>query len=238
MSKSNNVPQDDFEEQMRSSEEAGKAKPNGADSLHEKSSQSVDGSGAVGDDSIDNLNLADFRIDQDFATQLKIRRRPVSVVVDHPHNQAWVSFHPTWRMSITALVDKTNRQIYFVHPKLAPDLTRDLTPKLLVPYVTLVENPLGSSLGGVWPISLRGESGQLDTYSVSAHYIVADNPGKWIRVISNTATKMYEIYDQANPDWPLPKWPDGGGDYIFKLASRGRIIRDLNHPFLRFLRGK
>jgi hypothetical protein len=198
-------------------------------------------SGFATDDSgndFDDLNLEDFRIDQDVAAQLNITRKQVAVVVERPPQKAWVSLHPEWRIHVMALEDRVNRQIYFVSPKLAPDLTRDLVPKVLVPYVTLIDNPVSCSLGGVWPINTGGETGRLDTYSLSAHYIIQSYASKWIRILTNQQAKVYEVYDHADPEWPLPKWPEGGPDYIFKLALRGRIIRNLDHPFVKFLRGR
>jgi hypothetical protein len=119
--------------------------------------------GDFGDDP-DDLNLEEFRIDQDVAAQLTITRKQVAVAVDRPPQKAWVSFHAEWRMYVMALEDRANRQSVFVSPKLAPDLTRDLVPKVLVPYVMLMENPVSCSLGGVWPINMGGETGRLDTY--------------------------------------------------------------------------
>jgi hypothetical protein len=115
---------------------------------------------------------------------------------------------------------------------LVPEVTGDLIPKLLVAYCTRQGTP------GLWPIRLPDETGRIDSYNESALAIVAEQSGRWIRVISNQQSRSYEVLESPRTELPAPKWPDGGFNELFSIAFKERVIRSLDHPFLKHLRGE
>jgi hypothetical protein len=180
------------------------------------------------------INLEDFRINQDFAAHLQVRKTVVTVPVQKPDRQTWVYIHPdpTFRMSVGVLDDRENRRTYVVTPQILPEVIGDLIPKMLVAYATK------QSTVALWPIRLPDESGRLDTYNESALTIVSAHAGRWVRIYSNQQSRAYDVLESPVVEIPTPQWPTGGFEFLFATAFRGRIIDNINHPYLKMLRGE
>jgi len=58
---------------------------------------------------------------------------------------------------------------------------------------------------------------------------------KWVRVAWSGETRNYEV--SVAEIQAEPKWPAESIQELLKIAFRGRIIDDVNHPVLRQLRG-
>jgi hypothetical protein len=180
------------------------------------------------------LDLERFRINQDFAAHVQTRKTAVSVSVRRPDRQHWVCIHPgaDWRAPVAVLEDKLNQRTYIVEPKIVPEVTADLVPKLLVTYATR------QGTTSLWPIRMPDESGRLDTYNESALSIVEQYGGQWIRVLPNQTDRCYDVLEMPTIELPSPKWPEGGFEQLFSLAFKNRVISNLNHPVLKALRGE
>src|SRR5215472_7956992 len=124
-------------------------------------------------------DLNRFRIDQNFSQHVQARKKAVVVPVVKPGRQQWIYIHPdpAWHWSVALLEDTDNRQTFIVEPELIPDVTEDLTNKLLVAYMTRTGNPC------LWPLRLPREDGYIDPVSLSALTIATEHAGKWIRVL-------------------------------------------------------
>jgi hypothetical protein len=180
------------------------------------------------------LDLEQFRIDQDFASHIQTRKTAVSVSVRRPDRQHWVCIHPgrDWRASVAVLEDKTNQRTYIVVPEIVPEVTADLVPKLLVTYATR------QGTTSLWPIRMPDEAGRLDTYNESALSIMEQYPGQWIRILPNQIDRCYDVLEMPAIELPAPKWPEGGFRQLFSLAFKNRVINSINHPVLKALRGE
>jgi hypothetical protein len=181
------------------------------------------------------LELEAFRVDQDFAQHIQTVKKPISIPVGRPHNQEWICFHPnkSWRIVVNLLEDRINRRFYLVARHLFPEVMSDLRPKLLVAYAVRRD-----SSWGLWPIRVKGERGDLDSYSESLHGILGQYSGQWIRVLTDQPGGVYVPVVTENVEAPVPRWPDGGFQYLFQLAFKNRVINGLDHPILRGLRGE
>jgi hypothetical protein len=94
---------------------------------------------------------------------------------------------------------------------------------------------------GLWAIKLPDETGRSDSYNESALRLVEECAGRWIRVLHNATDRSYEPHEPNSTEaiaWPQPKWPEGGLQSLMMAAFKTRVIRDLNHPLLRSLRGE
>jgi hypothetical protein len=180
------------------------------------------------------INLEDFRIDQDYASHIQARKTVVTVPVQKPDRQTWVYIHPdaAFRLSVGVLEDRENRRTYVVTPQILPEVVGDLIPKMLVAYATK------QSTVALWPIRLPDESGRLDTYNESALTIVREHAGRWVRVLANQQNRAYDVLESPLVELPSPQWPTGGFEFLFATAFRGRIIDNINHPYLKTLRGE
>ena len=180
------------------------------------------------------LELDDYRVSQSFAEHLQVVKKPISIPVGRPNDQEWICFHPSnsWQIIVNLLEDKLNRRTYLVGRSLFPELLGDIRPKLLVAYATL------RGTWGLWPIRIRGERGELDSYSESLHAIVLQHAGQWIRVITNLPDGVYVPLVSEKIEAPEARWPEGGFSHLFQLAFQNSVITSLDHPFLRHLRGE
>jgi hypothetical protein len=182
----------------------------------------------------DEDDIRRYRADQNYSLHVAAKKKAVVVPVARPDRQTWIMVHPDpdWRAPYWLFEDKANRRVYLVEPDIAPDITDDLVLKLLVAYVSLSGAP------GLWPIRLPGEGGNIDTYNESALAIVSEHAGKWIRVLCNQNEKAYSILDSPPMELPTPKWPEGGYDWMTRIAFKNRKIKAHDHPALLALRGR
>ena len=58
----------------------------------------------------------------------------------------------------------------------------------------------------------------------------------WVRVKSNMGLGAYEIFE-AEGSIPDPIWPELSFDAILRIAFKDRMIRSLDHPVVKRLRG-
>jgi hypothetical protein len=181
-----------------------------------------------------SINLDDFRVSQDFAVQLQARKTVITVPVQRPDRQQWIWIHPEpdWRLPVYVLEDKENRRTFIALKDIAPEVMGDLVHKLLVAYCTKQGTP------GLWPIKLPDETGRLDSYNESALAIVTEYAGQWVRIICNQQSRAYEVLSSPQADAPAPQWPSGAFPFLLETAFRGRIIRNIDHPELKALRGE
>jgi hypothetical protein len=185
-------------------------------------------------DEFNGLNPETFRLSQDYGA-LAIKRTAVTILVQKPDQQQWVQFHPdkAWRVCVGVLDDRENRRVFIVSPEIAGEIAIDLKPKLLVAYISRT----GSM--GLWPIRTPDTRGRSDSYNESATILVDQYAGQWVRIITNNENRCYEVMPLRNDvNLPPPQWPEEGFRYIFERAFQNRIIRSLNHEFLRMLRGE
>ena len=58
----------------------------------------------------------------------------------------------------------------------------------------------------------------------------------WTRVTANMALGAYEVAI-AETVTTEPQWPDSSFQDLLRIAFKGRLITDLNHPVVKRLRG-
>ena len=78
--------------------------------------------------------------------------------------------------------------------------------------------------------------GRTNDWHVSAATAAQQAMKKWIRIKSNMSLRAYEIFE-AEASIPDPIWPDLSFDAIYRIAFKDRVIRSLEHPVVKRLRG-
>jgi hypothetical protein len=182
----------------------------------------------------EELDIRQYRADQNYSLHVAAKKKAVVVPVVRPDRQIWIMVHPDpgWRAPWWLLEDKPTGRVYLMDPKIAPDPADDLKLKLLVAYVSISGAP------GLWPIRLPDETGNIDTYNESALAIVSEHAGKWIRVLCDRSEKAYFVLESPpSIELPVPRWPEGGYDWMSTIAFRNRIIKTPEHPILMARRG-
>jgi hypothetical protein len=183
--------------------------------------------------STDDLDLAAFRLSQDFASAAGVRKVITTVPCRKPGNQTFVRVRTgdEWRMPAAVLQLKEDGECYLVAPHLLSELSQEVRPKILYTGVTREGNPF------LWPINMPGEDGRLDSWSQSAHN-AADIAGMaWIRLVANRSVGAYDVM-QATALVEEPTWPELTFKELINLAFRDKVISSLEHPVVKRLRGE
>ena len=176
--------------------------------------------------------LEELRLTQDFENLSGTKKIILSVAVRRPDKQWWFQVHPgeEWRTTVAIIEIRDERESYIIIPRLLQELDGECASKLLVTCITKDNTPF------IWPIRLPGHDGKWDFWNKSAMSIVAEYPGRWIRLRSNQVLGGYEALVSEN-DFSQPVWPQERFTSLFKKAFRGKIIDSLEHPVIKRLRG-
>jgi hypothetical protein len=179
------------------------------------------------------LDLDQFRLTQDFAAATAVKRHVVTVPVRKPNRQEFVRVHPDsdWRLTTAILNLKEERETYIVVPKLWPNLNEELVRATL--YAAMTRQ--GTFF--IWPVRMPGADGRLDEWSRSAHEGAELATRAWVKVAANMNLGAYEL-GEAQGVLPDPMWPSETFADLFRIAFRGKVIDDIDHPVLRKLRGE
>jgi len=81
----------------------------------------------------DFFNLETLRLTQDFAGNVGVKKKIITVPVRKPHRQLFVRVHPneSWRLETAVLQDKEDRETYLVGPEMWPELPGEIVPTVL-----------------------------------------------------------------------------------------------------------
>ena len=88
----------------------------------------------------------------------------------------------------------------------------------------------------MWPVKVPAPTAGSIEWHTSAAMAAQYAMKSWVRVKSNMDLGAYEIFE-AEGSIPDPIWPDLSFDEIFRIAFKDRIIRSLDHPVVKRLRG-
>jgi hypothetical protein len=125
--------------------------------------------------------------------------------------------------------DKEERETFFVTPRMREALVGEIKPVLLVPTITRQGVLL------LWPLKLPVE-GRHNAWMETAREAAELAKTQWIRLAADMGLGSYRIY-QAEGELSEPEWPDKPPPEIMRIAFKGRIVDNENHPVVRRLRG-
>ena len=89
----------------------------------------------------------------------------------------------------------------------------------------------------LWPIRLPGEDGRIDHWSKSAMQAADRGSKQWVRVTANMSLGAYEMFT-SEANIPEPNWPDLTLKQMLHIAFKDYMIKDMDHPVLKRLRGE
>ena len=179
-------------------------------------------------------DFSKFRLSQDFASQIGVKKVLTNVPVRKPSKQEFVRVHPdeAWRMETALIEIKDEREVYLVAPELLGELSEFTTPACL--FTTISRQKVLT----LWPVKLPGLDGRSNPWHESALDAANLAIKSWVRVSANMSLGAYEVFE-ARSDMPEPEWPgsDMSLDSLLSIAFRGRIIDSLDHPIVNSLLG-
>lgn len=182
----------------------------------------------------DAWNLDALRLSQDFDAEVGGKKLLTTVSVRKPKRQEFVRVHPdpAWQLPAALLEVEEDRESYLVAAALQQALKGEVQP------VDLVTAMNRSGLLFLWPVKRAKEGKRDNAWLTSAQAGARLAQKHWVKVASNRDLAAYEII-QAAGHYPDPEWPaDLVFDDLVKLAFKDHVIRDMQHPVLRRLRGE
>jgi hypothetical protein len=181
----------------------------------------------------DPFDLARLRLSQSFADNIGVKKALLTVPVCKPHRQWFVRVHPdpNFHLEFAVLELKEDRDTYLVDPALLPELPSEVVPKILFTSITR------QGVVFLWPVRLPSPDGRRDEWGRSSLEAAEIATRRWIRVASNLSLGAYEVFEAA-ANLPEPEWPDVTFKQLVEIAFRDRLIRTLDHPAIKKLRGE
>ena len=185
---------------------------------------------------LDPFDIENLRLPQDFEAEAGAKKLLNTVPVRKPHKQEWIWVHPDpeYRLNLSCLELKEEREIYAVSPWVAREIQSEVSQR------TLFTCQNASRVTFLWAVRLPGVGERTDTWSLSAREAAEHGMREQIRVTPNMSLGAYEIATSTfNPVGSEPKWPDKTMQELIRIAFKGgHLIDTFDHPVIRQLRGE
>jgi hypothetical protein len=155
-----------------------------------------------------------------------------TVPVRKPIDQDFVRVHPSpqYRETMAFIELKDDRETYIVDLGAVPELQGECF------FATLFTAISRTSVLFLWPVKIPAADGRTLDWHVSAATAAQHAMKNWIRIKSNMSLKAYEIFEAASAI-PDPEWPELPFGEIVRIAFKDKVIRSLDHPVVKRLRG-
>lgn len=182
----------------------------------------------------DPLDPASLRIDPASGNGSGVKKILLHAAVRKAGRQEFFRAHPEpkFKLPMTILELKEEREIYAVLPHLAAELVGD---------VRQVELRLCITRSGVvflWPVPLPSDDGRRNAWHETARGAVELSETAWVRMSANMGAGCYDVA-QAPDGVSEPNWPDTSLAELLRIAfGKGRLIDSFDHPVLKRLRGE
>ena len=177
-------------------------------------------------------DLSQWRTDPDYMKAAGTKKHITRIPNKKPDKQQFIRVHPEPEYHFPACIieyDET-REKYIVLPEVAQELAGEVKSVVLYPYITRSEDVF------LWPIKSLVDLYMANPWVETAHQCALIAIKKWIRIVSNQATRSYEIIEPENTI-PDPEWPNLSMEEILNIAFRDKIVTDLDHEIIKKLRG-
>jgi hypothetical protein len=175
-----------------------------------------------------------LRIDLSIAEGLGVKKAVLTIPVRKPNNQDFIRVHPSpaFRLAVAIIELKDDRETFLVLPSIARDIPGEYTTVMMYACI----NRAGVVF--LWPVRLPGTDGRQLEWHRSAAEAAELAVKSWVRIKANMSLGAYDVFE-ANSTIPEPTWPsDLTFEQMLRIAFKGRLVDNLNHPVLKRLRGE
>lgn len=176
---------------------------------------------------------ARLRLNQNFAAQVGVNKVLTIVPCRKPNRQEFVRVRPgeDWRLQTAVFEDKVSRETYLVEQALWPELMQEIYAVCLFYAITRQGDVF------LWPVKLPGSDGKTNSWNQSALAAAHFAETHWVRVASNMAANMYDMF-AAKSELANAEWPNLPFGEILRLTFKDRHIDSMSHPTVKALRGE
>ena len=128
------------------------------------------------------------------------------------------------------MTEDVDGENYLVAPAIVSSLEGDVSPVLLVPYVTR------DAQAGLWPLKRDRPGARINSWNASAFEAAKLAEGTWIRLATDMAMQSYNAI-KAIGDLGAPQIPSETYGALLERAFGDRVIDTHDHPVIRRLMG-
>ncbi len=180
-----------------------------------------------------HLNPADFRVNQNFAETVGVKKLLTTVPVRKPSKHDFFRVHPSsdYFMQAAVLELKEQGEMYLVSPEMCSEIPNEVTPKAIFTAITRQGNVF------LWPVGMPGIDGKLNPWHAAAIDAAERAKSNWIRMAANMNLGAYDVYE-ATGKLPDPDWPEKNFEELFTIAFKGLIIDSPEHSAVKQLMGE
>jgi hypothetical protein len=184
---------------------------------------------AVSDDPFD---LSRLRISPEMLETTSVKKLLTTVPVRKPLAQDFVRVRPElhYRETLAFIELKDDRETYVVDLVAVPELQGECF------FATLFVAISRTGVLFMWPVRTPAADGRTNEWHASAAMAAQYAMRNWTRVKANMGLGAYEIFE-AEGSIPDPIWPELSFDAILRIAFKDRVVRSLDHPVVKRLRG-
>ena len=178
------------------------------------------------------IDINSLRVAENYADDGAVEEIKTTIPYGKPKKQDFVRVHPgdDWQIMVAVIEDENTKELWVIPPSLIPGLEAEIS----CVNIRLAINPYGKIF--LWPLKLSRD-GRTNAWNQSALETANIALTSWVRMVSDQKKGHY-LSQKAKGEIQEPQWPDMTFEEIFQLAFKDRVINDLNHPFLRQLRGE
>jgi len=185
----------------------------------------------------DQLDPRSFRIDQSELDQPVVKTALTAIAIRKPEPLEFIRTHPDreYREGPVRFINlKQNREYYLV----APELYRELRPReYWVGYVFLATNRMGRPF--FWIVTTESATGRVCDWYTSAVNCAELAMHAWIQVVADQSAGVYLAAPAEDSELlEEPEWPEQSFKELFSIGFKRRVVKDLNHPVFKHLRGR
>ena len=178
------------------------------------------------------FDLEKLRLSQNFAAELGVKKRLITVRVRKPHRQEFFRVHPddTYTLTTGLLELKEERETYLVDPSLWSELPSEIQPRQILLAVTRQDTVF------LWPLRLPDQDGRFDDWGRSAMEAASLAKDRWTKLVANMSNGAFDLFE-ASGKIPDPEWPEEPFSKLIEIAFRDRYIQSMDHPVVKRLLG-
>jgi hypothetical protein len=185
------------------------------------------GTGASG------IDFNALRLPTDYEALAGVEPAHLTIKIRKPNRQEWFRIHPDpeWTFPTLMFMNQEDNELFLVDRPLQPALASELRPMAIYTTITRAGHIF------LWPIPMPGADGHHNDWHRSALMGAERSRTQWIRLASDRSLGAYEVFT-TKATLSDPVWPSLSREQIYERAFRDRIIRSLDHPVLKRLRGE
>jgi hypothetical protein len=180
----------------------------------------------------DPFDIASLRINPSFLETTGVKKLLTTVPIRRPSRQEFFRVHSAeaYRNTFAAIDLRDDREVYIVHPAIAPELAGETI------FVTLFTCINRQGTVFLWPVRLPTPEDKKSEWWRSAREAAELAMTRWVRMKANMDLGAYDI-GAAESTLSEPEWPKHPFQELVRIGFRDSVITTLDHPVVKRLRG-